>query len=64
MNGPNDPGTPDLPVVPEPEPAATRPPDRRADLGKHGLGNIVVGAILVLLGIGWLLQAQIGRAHV
>ena len=49
------------PVIPEPaaaadlppvaEPAPTRPP------GGPRLGHIVLGAILVLIGVGWLLEA-------
>jgi hypothetical protein len=58
----SDLGAPDTPAsTPEPEsqpvPSGFGPPDKRADLRRRSLGNVVVGAILVLLGIGWLLQA-------
>jgi hypothetical protein len=58
----SDVGTPSGgPTTPEPAsqpvPTGFGPPDKRADVRRRGLGNVVVGAILVLLGIGWLLQA-------
>lgn len=56
------PSTPkDSPTVPNPEAPPAPPerstPDRRADIRRQGLGNVVVGALLVLLGIAWLLEA-------
>lgn len=44
--------TPELSPGPEPVPPTVPVRPRRP-----GLGNVVVGAILVLLGIGWLLEA-------
>jgi hypothetical protein len=52
---------PTPPVVPEPAPAAGFAPiTERAPVSRAGgprLGHIVLGAILVLIGVGWLLQA-------
>lgn len=63
MSGPGSPDTPDLPAAHEPGATGAPAPDRRADVHRRGLGNVVVGAVLVLLGLGWLLEA-LGAADV
>ena len=60
MTTPETPDTPRPPETPQPPQAPAPPPAGFGPQGTRkppGLGNIVLGSILVLLGVAWLLQA-------